>query len=228
MTFLFDYPKKAAYGRVLPKNKIYEYAGPSTAMKELFVRQVDQITWKHKLAPETINVPATKAVPEIQIFGITLKTGELKEDVLRCIDKVIPFPIIFELSRAGKTRAIAAYKRPSEADSAKWVTSSYFETGWLADDAPRQSLPITLDLGSLYEELLSPLIPYPPRAGESLQARVERAELIRNQQQELAKTEARLDKEKQFNRKVEINSEIRTMKQHLETLTGADSAGKSQ
>lgn len=228
MTVLFDYPKKAAYGRVLPKNKIYEYAGPSTAMKELFVRQVDQITWMHKLAPETINVPATKAVPEIQVFGITLKTGELKEDVLRCIDKAIPFPLIFELSRAGKTRSIAAYKRPSEADSAKWVTSSYFKTGWLADDSPRQSLPITLDLGSLYEELLFPLIPYPPRAGESLQARVDRAELIRSQQQELAKTEARLDKEKQFNRKVEINSEIRTMKQQLETLTGADSAGKSQ
>jgi hypothetical protein len=196
-------------------------------MKDLFVRQVDQITWKYKLAPETINVPATKAVPEIQVFGIALKTGELKDDVLRCIDKAIPFPIIFELSYAGKCKAIAAYKRPNEADSAKWVLSSYFVTDWLPEDTARKALSITLDLGGLYEELLSSLIPYPPRAGESLQARVERAEIIRSQQLELAKTEARLDKEKQFNRKVEINAEIRTMKQQLEILTGADSAGES-
>lgn len=221
MSILFDYPKKAAFGRVLPKNKIYEYAGPSTAMKELFVRQIDQIVWKYKLAPETINVPATKAVPEIQIFGIALKTGSLKEDVLRCIDRAIPFPLIYEISHAGKCRTVAAYKRPSDADAAKWVVSGYFETGWLPEATARQPLPLALDLAALYQELLSPLIPYPARDGESLQARVERAETIRVRQQELAKTEARLTREKQFNRKVEINAEIRTMKQRLEELTGA-------
>ena len=228
MSVVFDYPKKAAFGRILPKSKIYEHAGPSTAVKELFVRQVDQITWKYKLAPETINIPATKAVPEIQIFTITLKAGELKEDVLRCIDKAIPFPIIYEVSYAGKCRVIAAYKRPSEADSTKWVISSYFQTDWLLEDTARNALPITLDLGALYEELLAPLISYPPNTGEMIQQRVERAETIRGQQQDLAKTESRLNKEKQFNRKVVINAEIRTMKQQLETLTGADSAGKSQ
>ena len=46
----------AAFGRILPKNKIYEHAHPSTALKELFVRQVDQIVWKYKLAHETINL----------------------------------------------------------------------------------------------------------------------------------------------------------------------------
>lgn len=226
MTVLFDYPKKAAFGRVLPKNKIYEYAGPSTAMKELFVRQIDQIVWKYKLAPETINVPSTKAVPEIQIFGIALKMGELKENVLHCIDKAIPFPIIYEVSYAGKCRAVAAYKRPSDAESGKWVVSSYFQTDWLPENVARQPLPIALDLGALYEELLTPLIPYPPKAGESLQTRIDRIQQIRARQQELEKTEARLGKEKQFNRKVEINAEIRTMKQRLEELTGAASSAR--
>lgn len=220
MSILFDYPRKAAYGRMLPKNKIYEYAGPSTALKELFVRQVDQIIWKYKLAPETINVPATKFVTEIQIFTVTLKTDELKEDVLRCIDRAIPFPIIYEIYHVGKCRSVAAYKRPSGVDSEKWVVSSYFETGWLAEGVSRQALPITLDMGALYEELLSPLIPYQARGKEPLQTRVERVELIRTCQQELAKIEARLAKEKQFNRKVEINAEIRTMKQRLEELIG--------
>jgi len=163
-------------------------------------------------------------VPEIQIFNITLKNGELKEDVLRCIDKAIPFPILYEIYYNGKCRAVAAYKRPSEADSTKWVVSSYFETNWMPEDKPRKPLPVTLNLGGLYEELLLPLIPYTVQKKESLQARVGRAELIRTQQQELAKIEARLRKEKQFNRKVEINAEIRTMKQQLKKLTSAVTA----
>lgn len=216
---LFDYPKKAHFGRVLPKNKIYEYAGANTKMKELFVRQIDQIVWKYKLAPETINVPATKAVPEIQVFAVTLKTGELKEDVLRAIDKAIPFPILYEISYGARIKATACYKRPSDADSEKWVVGSYFATEWLQDGTTtREALPVKLDLGALYEELLGSLIPYSPGKGETLQQLVERAEAIASQQKELARTQVALGKEKQFNRKVEINAKIRTMKQQLEKL----------
>jgi len=228
VSVLFDYPKKAAFGRVLPKTKIYERGSPGTKVKELFVRQVEQIVWKYKLAPETINVPASKFVPEIQIFNITLENGELKEDVLRCIDKAIPFPILYEIYYNGDCRTVATYKRPSEADSAKWVVSSYFESNWLPEDTPRKPLPVTLNLGGLYEELLLPLIPYRVQKKESLQVQVERAELIRARQQDLAKIEARLNKEKQFNRKVEINAELRTMKQQLEALTGVVEVNKGQ
>lgn len=225
---LFDYPKKATFGRVIPKTKIYEHAKPTTALKELFVRQVNQIVWKYKLAPETINVPQTKFVPEIQIFTITLKNGELKEDVLRCIDKAIPFPILFEINYDGKCKVASCYKRPSEADSTKWVASDYFESSWVPDNAPRKPLPITLDLGALYEEMLLPLMPYPAQDKEKLPDRIARLSLIRAQKKELAKTEARLAKEKQFNRKVEINAEIRTMKQQLQQLTGVSAGNKGK
>ena len=69
----FDYPKAAAFGRVVPKSRIYEHAGASTALRDLFVTQVDQIVWKYKLAPETTNLAATKAVSEIQVFSISLR-----------------------------------------------------------------------------------------------------------------------------------------------------------
>lgn len=216
---LFDYPAKAAFGRVLHKNKIYEHASLTSGLKELFVRQVDQIVWKYKLAPETINLSSTLAVPEIQVFHVSLKNGELKEDVLRCIDKAISFPIIFELHYEGKCKAIACYKRPNGADSAKWVVSDYFETDWLADNAKRSSLPVVLDLGVLYENLLSTLMPYPAIGGETMPERIARIEKIRAKERELEKSEARLNNEKQFNRKVEINAEIRAIKQEIEGMT---------
>ncbi len=219
MSAFFDYPKKAVFGRVLPKTKIYVHGRPGSKVKDLIVRQVEQIVWQYKLAQETINIPATKSVPEIQIFSITLKSGELKDDVLRCIDRAISFPILYEINYDKKSRIMASYKRPSESDSAKWVVSHYFGTEWVPEDIPREPLPIALDLEALYEELLSPLIPYEPRKGERLRERVERAEMIHARQQELAKTEARLSKEKQFNRKVEINAEIRTLSNQIKELT---------
>ena len=212
---LFDYPKNAAFGRVLPKNKIYEHGSVSSAVRQLFVRQVEQIVWQHKLAPETVNLKASKAVPEIQIFSIALKGDELKPEVLRCIDLAIPFPIIFELRFDGKVKPVAAFKRPSESDASKWVISEYFNSDWTATDTPRKPLPMVFDLEALYGQLLMPLMPYPTRPGENLQERVERMELIRLKQRELERCKTRLHREKQFNRKVAINAELREIKNVL-------------
>ena len=215
---LFEYPKSSAFGRIVPKSKIYEHVSPSKALKELFVGQVDQIVWQYKLAPETINLRQTPSVPEIEIFTIILKDGELKHDVLRSIDQAIPFPLLFELLYGDKCKVIAAYKRPSEADSAKWVVSDYFESAWLPIETPRKPLPVVLDLEALYEHLLASLMPFPSRNGDRLQQRVERMSTIRFKQREMEKCESRLRKEKQFNRKVEINAELRELKRELQCV----------
>ena len=219
---LIAYPKQAAFGRVLPKNKIYEHSGANTWLKELFVKQVEQIVWQYKLAPETINLPAKLGVPELQIFSIQIKTAELNLDVLRCIDGAVQFPIIFELSFDGRTQVIAAYKRPNESDASRWVLSDYFATAWLPGDIERATMPLALDLGGLYEQALHRLIPTPARPQESLADLVARVELVAAKQREVEKAASKLAKEKQFNRKMEINALLRQLKNELEKLTGSE------
>lgn len=216
---LFKFPKSAAFGRVLPKRKIYEHSRAKSQLKELFVTQVEQIVWQYKLAPETIKLTPKPSVPEIQVFSIQLKTAQLHEEVLRCIDAAVQYPVLFELNYGGQTQAKACYKRPSEADASKWVTSDYFASPWLAADAPRESMPVALDLAALYAQLLHRLIPLSPRAGEGLAALVERSAQVRGKQREVDQTQARLNKEKQFNRKVEINAQLRQLKNELEQLS---------
>lgn len=214
-----NYPKQAAFGRPLPKNKIYEHSAANTRLKDLFVEQVEQIVWQYKLSPETINLPAKPGVPEVQVFAIQLKTPELNLDVLRCIDGAVQFPIIFELSFDGQTQVIAAYKRPSESGSSRWVTSDYFGTAWLPSDIERAVMPMALDLGSLYEQALHRLIPESPRPQESLAEFVARFELLKAKKREVEKAVSKLAKEKQFNRKVEINATLRQLKNELVALT---------
>lgn len=220
---LVAYPKQAAFGRVLPKNKIYEHSGANTRLKDLFVDQVEQIIWQYKLAPETINLPARPGVPEIQIFGIQLKSLELHEDVLRCIDGAVQFPILFELNQGqgdqAKTQVVAAYKRPSEADASRWVLSSYFATEWMPAATARRAMPLALDMTHLYAALLQGVLPMLARPQEALPDWIARVELARSKRREVEKTEARLAKEKQFNRKVEINAILRELNFQLEQLS---------
>lgn len=214
-----DYPAQAAFGRTLPKNKVYEHSGANTRLKDLFVKQVEQIVWQYKLAPETINLPASPGVPEIQVFSLQLKTPELHRDVLRCVDGAIPFPILFELAFEGRTQVVAAYKRPNESDASRWVLSDYFATAWLPVGSQRTAMPVALHMGGLYEQLLHRLIPLSARPQETLAELVARVEQAQAKQRELDKTTARLEKEKQFNRKVEINAAVRQLKSELERLS---------
>ena len=212
------YPPQAAFGRTLPKSKLYAHSHAGARLKNLFVQQVEQIVWQFKLAPETINLPARPAVPEIQVFGIQLKTPELSFDVLRAIDHAVQFPIIFELAHAGRTQVVACHKRPSEADASRWVLSDYFASGWLVDHAERGAMPVALHLGGLYEQLLRALLPLPARPHESLAEHIDRLDALAAKQREADKTAAKLEKERQFNRKVAINADLRRLQTELEAL----------
>jgi hypothetical protein len=242
-SFLYAWPQAAAFGRVIPKAKLYEHASANRTLKEGFVREVEQILWSHKLAPETINLAATDAVAEIQVFRIVQKTALLDRELLRAIDKAIPFPLIFELSHAARIQLAAAWKRPSEADRSRWVVGDYFDADWLPEDAPREPLPVATTLGALYERLLSPLVerqtagvvpgalsavaeapqgytnPQPHDEPVSLEARIERAEAIKAKMREVERIKARLARERQFNKRVAINAELRAAKQALAQLT---------
>ena len=217
---MFEFPTQAFLGRPLPKNKIYEKTRVSKSLRDKFVKQVDKIVWQYKLSPETVNLPSKKSVPEIEIFVITLRENELHGDILRCIDNAIPFPIIYELLFDGRVKIKAAYKRPSEADSNKWVTDIYFESEWRKENAKRKPLPVALDLAKLYEEMLRELMPVAAAAGETITDQVSRLGLIRSKESEAVKLESRMQKEKQFNRKVELNAKLRQLRREIKTLSG--------
>ncbi len=219
---LFAYPPSAAFKRVLPKGRIYFYSHPSRRLQKKFADEVAQIVWAYKLAPETIRLDARPDVPEIQVFAITLKDAaaqSLSEDILRCIDQAIGFPIVFELLAGDRVQMVAAYKRPNEADSEKWVVGEYFTSQWFATDADRLPLPVALDLAALYRLLLSRVMPYAARDSESLKDQAERLGRIRQLERNREKLKTKMGREKQFNRKVEINAQIQSLDAQLNELT---------
>lgn len=218
---MFAYPKQAEFNRVVPKGKIYAHGKISKRVKELFVAQVGEIVWKYKLSPETINLPARSGIHEIQVFEIALKTPDLDLDVLRTMDGAIPFPLVFQLTHINQIRFATSYKRPSEADSTKWVIEALFVTGWQsfpASSSDLHPLPVSLDLAGLYEQIVRRHIPIQSRSGESLGEQVARFRTLEAKQKAQRQLESRLAQEKQFNRKVELNAALRALRSEVESL----------
>lgn len=216
---MFIYPPKSAFNKALPKTKIYANAKPTKGVKDKFVSQISEIVWKYKLSPDTTNLSAQDGFTEIQIFEIDLKAPELGTDVLAVIDKAIPYPIFFQLRYEDQVKGFAAFKRPAEDGSGTWVIEEYFETGWRDATTPTTPLPVALDLKSLYEQMLITYIDLPPFAGESLLSLVQRVRQIRKYRRELKVLETKMNGEKQFNRKVELNAKVREIQERLKTLT---------
>ena len=221
---MFTYPKQAEFNRPVPKTKIYAHAKPSKRVKELFVAQVGEILWKYKLSPETINLPPRNGINEIQVFEIALRTPQIDPAVLNVIDKAIPFPLVFLLTHAGQVSFAASYKRPSEADTAKWVIEACFQTVPQPMDAERPPLPVALDLAGLYEQIVRRHIPLPARRGEGIVDHVARFNMLAAKMKARQQMEARLVQEKQFNRKVEMNASVRALNEEIEGFSRVPSS----
>lgn len=225
----YKYPKTTEVNRTLPKSKLYEQGKVNAAIRELFVTQVEQITWANKLSAQTLNIEAHEQIKEIQIFSIVLKGDELSDDVLQTIDRAILHPIIFEvISHSQNMRTTACFKEVginggvtlSEYYCSRWqkrLSISNSQESTNIDD--RQHLPLTLNIKALYEQLLASLLPYPLREHETfpeLIKRIDAIKLLNKQQQQITK---KLSNEKQFKNKVKINAELKQIKQELKQLT---------
>ena len=215
---MFAYPKNSEFNRVVPKAKIYAHTRVSKRVKELFVSQVGEIVWRYKLSPETINLPARNGIREIQVFDIHLKTPEIDDAVLVAIDKAIPFPLICRLINQDAMRDVMSHKRPSETDPTKWVIGDRFRSTPYAIGSASKSLPVALDMEAFYGQLLRSFVPLPARPGESLASRLTRWKTLQAKEKACKQLEAQLAKERQFNRKVELNAALRSLVAEAEMI----------
>ena len=99
------------------------------------------------------------------------------------------------------------------------LLASYFTSDWMPAATARTAMPLALDMAHLYSVLLQGLMPLPARPQEALSDWIARIEQAASKRREVEKTQARLAKEKQFNRKVEINATLRQLKSELEQLS---------
>lgn len=219
MTPLNQWPESGKVDRTIPKERLYAEAGVAKALRQRFIDEVKRVRWAYKLGEESLRLKPGAAVTEIQVFVVDPKGASVDSSVLGSIDRAIPSQIIFELRSADglwtEQAMTAAYKRTGGKTR---KGTDYYRTGWVSAHEPRVPLPNTLALDGLYTQLLARLLPVPMRPGGDLSDALDRMPRIRGLGREVAAPEKPVRTELQFNRKVELRSELRARQADLDKL----------
>lgn len=216
---MFGFPASTEFGKRIPKQKFYENIDISSALKRVFVEQIRLIYWRNKLAATTLNLTAGETVTEIEVFEIRLNTPQLEEAVLRQVDKEIPYHILFVLTCEGKAQAWIGYKEATASGNNAFKVSRYYHTDWIPEDELQFRVD-GLNMDAVYENFVRQIAgdELQADAGESLQASVARDERRRQLEKQIAALENKMRKEKQLNRRMEINAELKKMKLAIRQL----------
>ena len=212
-------PKSTEFNKRIPKQKFYENLDISPALKRVFVEQIKLIYWRNKLAVSTLNIAAGETVTEIEVFEVRLNEPLFDEAVLKQIDKEIPYHILFILTCDGKAQAWIGYKEASASGKAAFKVNKYYHTDWMAEDELKLRID-GLNMDAVYESLVRQIAgdKLQTDSGESLKESVERDEKKKQLEKQIAVLENKMNKEKQLNRRMEMNAELKKMKEERQLL----------
>lgn len=205
-----NFPDSTKIERIIAKDRVFKQTTVSDKIKHLFVEQVDRIRCTYEITAQTLNLKSSDQVPKIFIIQISAKTNELSLDVLKTIDAAFQVPVIFELVQNKKIQYVASFRRRSEKDHSKWIHSQYFFSNRI-DDEKEQSIPFVLSMEKLYHHLLKQIIPFQVAKEESFSLFIERAASIEQMQKQADRLLLQVNKEKQYNRRVELNQEYKKL-----------------
>ena len=213
-------PKTTEFNKRIPKQKFYENMDISPALKKIFVEQVRIIYWKNKIAASTTNLAAGTDVMELEVFEVRLSSPVLDDSLLRQIDKEIPYHILFLLEYQGKYQAWIGYKEAAASGNKAFKVNGYYHTEWLVED----ELPLKLEglnVDAVYENFVRQIAGDKLKteaAGESLKESVARDEQKQALQKQIATLQAKIRKEKQLNKQMQMNTELKKLKKELEAM----------
>lgn len=214
-------PKSTEFNRRIPKQKFYENISVSPTLKHVFIDQIKVIYWRNKVAATTMNLAAGDIVTELEVFEIRLNGQQIDESVLRQIDKEIPYHILFLLEYEGKHQAWTAYKEAVASGTNAFKVGTYYHTDWM----PEAELPLKVDglsIDKVYENFVRQIAGDALRSQkgktESLKESVERDNRRQELEKQIAALQMKVRKEKQLNKQVQLNAELKKLKKEREGL----------
>lgn len=213
------FPQATEFNKRIPKQKFYENLEVSPALRRVFVDQIRQVYWRNKLAASTLNIAAGEAVTEIEVFEVRLNDPQLDEAVLKQIDKEIPYHILFILTCDGKAQAWIGYKEAAASGSNAFKVSRYYHTDWMPEDELHLSID-GLNIDAVYESLVPQIAgdKLQTDSGESLKESVVRDEKKKQLEKQISTLENKMKKEKQLNRRMQMNAELKRLGKEMKKL----------
>jgi hypothetical protein len=158
---------------------------------------IDTITWLYKISPDTADFRHGDEITEIQIFNVSFKIGRPSKREFIAIQKEIPYPILFVV---GNKNYFVAEGELFESNK------QFIDRNTL--NIERKSAKLT----DLYETIVTAFIPIKHHKNESVTDLVARYKKSKALEKKITVLQRKVDMEKQPNKRIELNKELRRLK----------------
>ena len=196
---MLDLPKSTAFGRIIPKDRLYKNGGANREVQEIFAGQVERVRWQNKISPDTMNIGIGTAVTEIEVVEVIQSVETLDHRILPLIAKAIPYKLLFVLSYKGGMSYSVCYN----------------STTYTGNAAPRL---LGNNLEAVWENFVRQVAGF-AEDGTALAEQAESAQLHEKLQRRIEQLERQARTEKQPRRKFDLVQEANALKMALKGLS---------
>ena len=198
---MFELPKSCYVNKFIPKKVFYEKVGVSSNVKEEFINLVDRITWLYKLSEDTLGLTKTDEIEEIQIFQINVKEKKIPLSVIKTITKGVQYKILFII----KYKEDYCYSiKVEDIYNSEWNDNIEFNFN-------------AINLRTVYENIVKKIIKEETNE-KSFSKIIEDNDYKKELENKINKLKQKIKSEKQFNRKVELNTELNSLIKEMEEI----------
>lgn len=233
-------PGEARVDQRVPKKLLLEHGAPTAADRRRINERIEEVWWLAALKPSSIGVSAyqsdTQEYLEIAVLSLVARDGDADVRLMELVHRAIPYPVVLLSQGAECLSLTLAHKRQSLGDSAKVVLEGALCEAQLRLPLGRSerefvgSLAVTLQrpshLRDLYDgwiarmEALQAARVTGGYAIATTEARVSaRREVLARYGallREIAMLRAEAERERQVNKRVELNLAIRRLEDERE------------
>ena len=235
-------PPTSLVNRRVPKTLLLENAAFTSGDKKLIREGIESVTWVAALKPAVIGVPEYRDA-EREYLEIAVLTLEMREEsrparLIEIIHRAIPYPVLLIADEGSRVSVSCAHKRRSQSEADRMVLDGEVVSAAPADSADAVRTPFlnSLSLASqprgslheLYGGWVNVLVAFQssavsgrfelPASDEHARRRIEALDEIESIDSEIKRLRAAAKKEKQMNRRVEINLDLGRLRSRREAL----------
>ena len=235
-------PPEARVDARIPKKLLVEQGAPTSADKRAIQEGIDELQWLAACKPTTIGVPAftdeAREYLEIAVVACAFRPGAKAARLIELIHRAIPYPVVLVITDDEGIALSVAHKRHAQNEAGKVVIERVVSVAGLGreqlnpnEQAFLQSLALAKqsrrDLCTLYEGWLTRIEALnaarlngafiPSDDAISIKRRRTALESHTRLTREIIGLRTKANREKQLNRRVDLNLEIQRLEADLAT-----------
>lgn len=237
-------PNACYLGKRVYKKQFYENGQLNATDKKAFVEDIETIEWRYTLKPSTVNIPRfeddTHEYLEVVILQVQLSKETRFNRIGQVMQKAIPYPLLVVFSWNDQVALHVAEKRINRADSDKIVVEAVHNTGWISLTNPTACQTAFLNdfcmthfsyknMFTFYQDMVERIIvlncaaqsgeySVTSKYGRTSKDRLLSLQQIEKYQKEKSELSNKLKTEKNLGTQVELNTRIKQITDHIESL----------